>query len=200
MPNQVEMHASFRQLAHGVLGERFAGLGFAFDQGTYWRELSSGVIHLVMIGHDARTNKTFQVLCGLNARPIVGDANISSLGVVCGWHVTPRGWDCNSGRWSCTDRSSALKSLQTLRGLIDTLIEPWFTKHTRLSDVAAQMEEARGIQKAELYIADGDSAKARMALQALLQWLRKPKPWMTSEEVAAIRQDAESLLGVIGDP
>ncbi|MEI8122979.1 MAG: hypothetical protein WCI20_13110 [bacterium] len=193
------MKPSFRQLAHSFLGGRLTELGFAYEHGTYWRELLSGVIQLVMIAHDARTNKTFGVLCGLNARPIAGDVNIANLGIVRGWHVTSKGWDCNSGRWPCDDRSSAEKSLQTITQLIDTLIEPWFALHTRLSDVANQMEEPRGLQRAALYITDGNFMKARSALQALLQWLRTPKPWMTSEELEAVRQDAEFLLQGIGE-
>ena len=114
------------KLARHALDDGFAELGFQYDSGTYYRELPSDVIQLVMIGLDARTVDSFQVLCGLNSRLICEDRPANSVGVVRGWHVTAHGWERNSGRWPCADEATALKSLAEIKALVGTLVLPWF--------------------------------------------------------------------------
>jgi hypothetical protein len=182
-------------LARRLLDDAFAELEFQCDGGAYYRELASGVIQLVMIGPDARTDDSFQILCGLNSRLICEDRPASSVGVVRGWHLTARGWDCNSGRWPCADETTAFRSLTEIKALVGTLVLPWFQARTNSSSVADDISaEQDGISKAKLYMADGDMGRAREALNVFRRRLGRPMPWMQPARIAALTAEVDSLI------
>ena len=183
------------RLAFRALEKRFVALLFRYYEGCFYRELTSGVIHIVTIGLDARNNQTFQVLCGLNSRLISGEGEISHLGVIRAAHVTPMGWDRNSGHWPCDDESTALESLSKIGLLIDSLIMPWFQERTTLSAMADELSaEHDGLRKAKLYIADDNLGQARESLSTFRERLNKPMRWLDPVRLEAIKEEVETLL------
>jgi len=110
-------------------------------------------------------------------------------------HLTPDGWDYNSGCWPCDDESQALESLTTIKGMIDTHIEPRFQSKTTLSSLADEMNaDRRGIEMATLYRAEGDIERARQALMQYRERLEKPQSWADPKRVAADIKRVDSLL------
>ncbi|MGO9114665.1 MAG: hypothetical protein ACLP9L_36070 [Thermoguttaceae bacterium] len=166
------------RLANQVLGERLAALGFQRHKGVFYRELPSKVIWLLMIGLDARTTETFQVLIGLNSRIISDNADVSRMGLIAAQHVAQHGLHYNSAHWPCTDESTARESLSQIAELINTVIEPWFEQRKSATDLANEMDAIQhGLRKAALYKADGDLTRASRTLEAYRERLSTPRPW-----------------------
>ena len=152
-----------------------------------------------MIGLDARTTETFQVLFGVNARPNRPDKEVSEMGVVQGWHLTPKGLDRSSGRWKCDTEANALESLASISNLITAILEPWFQAHMTLSSVAREMDTNQfGLQKAHLFLLERQVADAKQALLQYRNRLATPKPWDDPKRLKADQDQVDALLRDIG--
>jgi hypothetical protein len=188
---QRQLHALARQ----HLDDCLLPLDFAASSGTYHRELRSRVIQIILIGLDARTNDTFQVLCGLNARLVSGEADPKSMGVFGGQHLTPHGWDCNSGRWPCENEKVACESFQRIRVLVKDQIEPWFRNRDSLSTLADSMNiDQHGLHMAALYRAENHLDRAVQSLHDYRERLCHPKPWDDSAELDEQLGEVDRLL------
>lgn len=181
-------------LVEASIGPRMQQLGFSHDGRVYFRELPSGVIHLMTFSLDIRSDNTFQVLCGLGARALYGDSDFRKMGLIGARQLTLNGWSCNSGRWSCVNVPKAQESLSQIGHLIDSIAEPWFQEHSTLSDVAEEEESRFGIEKAKLYLADGDTDKAFASLHGHLEFLSSASAWMSSEKRAKEEAETRTLL------
>jgi hypothetical protein len=118
-----------------------------------------------------------------------------------GQHVTAKGWDINSGRWPCATDEEARQSLAQIRDLVPTLVEPWFQQFQTLSSVAAKMDTThprQGLEKARLFLADGDRMTAAETLRQYLARLAAPKSWDDPKEIAGYKEQAIALLREIG--
>jgi len=185
------------KVALRVLGDPLQALGFLYDRGTYYREMSSGIMHLIGMGLDPHGSDEFRFMCGYNSRILHPDTKPRDMGYAGrdDVHLTPDGWDYNSGCWPCDDESQALESLTTIKGMIDTHIEPRFQSKTTLSSLADEMNaDRRGIEMATLYRAEGDIERARQALMQYRERLEKPQSWADPKRVAADIKRVDSLL------
>ena len=189
----------FGKVIQEVLGPVMGPLDFTFEQKTFFRELPSDVLHLVGFEFDPRTTETFRVLCGANTRriPFYASKHPSEMGFIGAQHLTPTGWDINSGHWPCSDEQEARTSLAKIGALIPTVVEPWFEKHQTLSSVAEHMDTQhprQGLDKARLYLADGNLALAESTLHAFIEVLEHPKPWNDPKELSNFKSQAQILL------
>lgn len=183
-------------LAERELRDEFALFEFGFEQGSFYRELPTGLIHLAMFGLDPRTTESFRLLCGVTARMMYEGAKVSAMGAVISQHITPTGWDRNSGCWPCKDQSAALQSLAKIKVMIGSLMEPWFRRYTKLTSLANEMNtDQSGLWKAKLYLAEEDPANARKTLGEYRQRLSQPKPWDDLNHLAREIQEVDALLG-----
>lgn len=174
-------------------------LGFEYSKLTFFRQLSSKVVHLIGLDLDPRTTETLQVLCGVNTRLIERYAAMDAqdMAYIGGQHLTSNGWSVNSGRWPCVTDQEARKSLEQIRDLVLTLVEPWFQQFQTLSSVAEKMDTThprQGLDKARLFLADANLPRAIETLGEFLQRLDSPKSWDDLQELAGLREQAEALL------
>jgi len=161
--------------------------GFAERNGAYLQVLSSGVVRQFALNKDPHGAETFMVMCGVDAVPLKEGTGFDySFKKHDGrYHLTPRGWDNNSGRWPCETEEQALASITALLPLILELAVPWLESITTLSQVGDEINEVSkpGLvwMKARLYMLDGDIPRAREAIDRYLVWAKKPRNWGTKE-------------------
>ena len=187
--------ASLFKLALRILGPKLGPLGFQYERGVFYRELPSGVMHIILLDTSRWSNENFDVTCGLSSRLISPAKEVVNMGFVDGNHLTARGWDCNSAHWPCSDESAAIDSLAKIASQIDSLIEPWFQARTSLSSIAKAMNnEQHGIYQAKLFVADGKLDQARGALLDYRNRLQRPKPWDEPDWLDGEKKQVEDLL------
>ena len=198
--NLIMNQSVLRRLAARILEDGLLEVGFHLVDSAYVRELSSGVIHIILIGLDARSKETFQVLCGVNTRQIVGDEKPQAMGVFGGQHLTKKGWCVNSGRWGCRTEEEAIESLGRVRALCLELADPWLSQFQTLSSVAHILsDDQQGIVKARLFVADGNIVGARESLLSYRRRLSQPKEWDNPKFLEKEKAEVESLLQAISD-
>jgi len=166
------------KIANALLGPRLITMGFAIFGRAFSRTIPSGVIHTILYGLDTRSNHSFQMLCGLNATVLCDTQSPHQAGVLGGRHLTLDGWSVNSGRWACHNEETAIASLESIRALIDDLVEPWFQYNVSLTSVADVIRvNELGLVKARLYYAAGCKDEAIAAVHQYLERLRSPTAW-----------------------
>lgn len=178
--------------------------GFTERNGAYLRIFDSGVVHQLALDKDPHGAETFRVMCGVDAVQLKEGAGPSyafkKYDGLC--HLTPKGWDYNSGRWPCETEDEACASLIALLPLVLELALPWLDPISTLSDVGNEINEVRnpglGWMKARLYGLDGNFARACDAIERYAAWAAKPRNWGTRElqledleRAARIRQEIE---------
>ena len=166
------------KIANALLGPRLITIGFAIFGRAFSRTVPSGVIHTILYGLDARSSHSFQVLCGLNATLLCDTRTPHQSGVLGGRHLTLDGWSVNSGRWACDNEETAIVSLESIRALIDDLVEPWFQSNVSLKSVADVIRvDELGLTKARLCYAGGCKDEAVAVVHQYLKRLRSPTAW-----------------------
>lgn len=191
--------SGFTRIIREELGAPLRKRNFEYEKNTFFRELPSSVIHLIGLEFDPHVTDTFRVICGANTRRIEFYAQMPPRGLafIGGQHLTPSGFDINSGHWPCANEREARTSLIEVLELIPAFVEPWFETHQTLSSVAAEMDTQhprQGLDKAKLFLADDNLPKAVDTLQQFLQRLDSPKPWDDPKELANLKSQAEVLL------
>ncbi len=188
-----------RRLARQHLDGPMNSLGFSWDDGGYLNQLSTGVIHRMLIGLDARTNDSFQVLCGVNAAlPDDEGCPLSRRGVYRGEHLTADGWSCNSGHWSCRTENEAIDSFIQISSKVSTDVVDLFSQYKTLSAAANLLhDQQHGILKAKLFLADKQPKDAISSLLNYQKRLEQPKPWDDLVESAKEKELVENLLAKI---
>ncbi|MBI1320987.1 MAG: hypothetical protein GC168_18840 [Candidatus Hydrogenedens sp.] len=180
--------------------------GFVEKDGRYYRTLDSGVVHLIGIGKDPHGGETFRVMCGVDALPLKeevgGFGYMKHDGLM---HLTPKGWDLNSGRWPCITEEETKASVDAILPLIRDLALPYLAPITTITDVGNEINETRkpglGWMKARLFQLDGDLPRALETIERYAAWAAKPRNWGTKEHqqedlarAARIRSDIEQAL------
>src|SRR5262245_53006133 len=90
--------AALLALAKRILGEELRALGFDYERGAFYRELPSGVIHIIGIGLYIRTNETFHVMCGFSSRLLYPEKDVCNMGLLGrDLHLTPPGMGLQFG-------------------------------------------------------------------------------------------------------
>ena len=181
------------KFAEEVWYPELRSLGFAEKNGEYHRILDSGVVDLMAISKDPHGGETFQVMCGVDAMPLKEEVGGFGYMKYDGLrHLTPKGWDNNSGRWPCVTEEETRSSVAALISLILDLALPYFAPITTLTDVAEEINEVREPDllwmKARLLMLDRNISGARAAIEAYAEWAAKPRNWGTKESQ---RQDIE---------
>lgn len=181
--------------------------GFVEGNGRYLRSLDSGVVHLIGVGKDPHGAESFRVMCGVDAIQLK-DFTEDSYGYSKKddlYHLTPKGWDYNSGRWPCETEEEARASLSALRSLILDLAMPYFAPIATLSDVGDEINETRmphlGWMKARLYMLDGDIPRAQEAIEQYAAYAALPRPWISQahrdeeiERAERMRREMEAAV------
>lgn len=181
--------------------------GFCEQNGAFLRICDSGVVHQLALDKDPHGAETFGVMCGVDALQLRSEKH-PDFGFYkndCLYHLVPKGWDCNSGRWPCETEEKAHASINALLSLILELAIPYFESITSLSDVANEINEVRmpGLvwMKARLYMLDGDIPRAREAIERYAAWAAKPRNWGTKEHqredmarAEQVRQEIEAAV------
>lgn len=190
--------SQLNQLIQKTLNPLMTSSGFKYENMTYFRQCPTGVVHLLGFEFDPRTMDTFRVMCGVNSRMTGVDSstNISDMAFIGAQHITRNGLDINSGRWPCDDEDSAQKSLSEIALIVPALVEPWYNTHQTLSSIASHMDSEhprQGLDKAKLYLADGDPIRARAVLDMYVERLEQPKPWDDSDELDHLKKQAQSF-------
>lgn len=169
-------------------------IGFVERNGRYLRVCDSGVVHLIGIGKDPHGAETFRIMCGVDSVQIRKELSLD-FGFLKNdglYHLTPKGWDYNSGRWPCENEEEARASLAALLPLILDLALPYFEPIKTLSDVGNEINETRmpglGWMKARLFMLDGDFSRARETIDRYAAWSAKPRNWGSKEHQ---REDIE---------
>lgn len=187
------------RIAKGIWVPILRPMGFAVRNGRYLRIHDSGVVQLIGIGMDPHGAGTFRVMCGVDSVQIrealgLDFAFLKADGL---YHLTPSGWDYNSGRWPCETEEEALASLTMLRSLILELAIPYFDPITTLSHVGDEINETRmphlGWMKAKLYLLDGDIPRARETIARYAAWAARPRNWGTQAHQQEDMERAERL-------
>lgn len=199
-------------LAKAILYPTLETLGFKTKNGKYTRILNSGVVHLIALAKDPHGAETFMLMCGVDATQLKSEIhpNFGFMKHDGLYHLTPKGWDYNSGRWPCETEEKAHASINALLSLILELAIPYFESITSLSDVANEINEVRmpGLvwMKARLYMLDGDIPRAREAIEHYAAWAAKPRNWGTKEHqredmarAEQVRQEIEAAVSGKGD-
>lgn len=163
--------------------------GFAENNGEYFRLLDSGVVHLIGIGKDPHGAKTFRTVCGVDAKQLQNESRqyYGYKKKDCLYHLTPKGWDLNSGRWPCETEEETRASVNALLPLILDLAIPYFEPITTLSDVGDEINEVRMPHllwmKARLLMLDGNIPRALKAIDDYEAYAKTPRPWMSQKHV-----------------
>lgn len=177
--------------------------GFEQKNGSYLRVLNSGVVHHIAIDKDPHGADTFRLLCGVDSVPIREETK-TDFGFVKRdelYHLTPKGWDNNSGRWPCETEEESRASVHTLFPLICDLAIPYFAPITTLTDVGNEINELRRPQllwvKARLLMLDGNIKGAQDSINKYEAYVTSARPWISQKhvegEIARLTQVREAL-------
>lgn len=175
------------KIAREVWLPELKALGFVEKNGRYLRILDSGVVNLIGIGKDPHGAETIRVMCGVDAVPLKEDTGLDySFKKYDGlYHLTPKGWHYNSGRWPCETEAETRESITALLPLILDLALHYFAPITTLTDVGNEINEVRMPHllwmKARLLILDRDIPGARAAIEKYAEWAKKHRNWGTKE-------------------
>lgn len=170
-------------LAKAILYPTLETLGFETKNGKYTRILNSGVVHLIALAKDPHGAETFMLMCGVDATQLKSEIhpNFGFMKHDGLYHLTPKGWDYNSGRWPCETEEEAHASIAALLPLILNVAIPYIASIATLSDVGDEINETRmphlGWMKARLYMLDGDVSHAREAIERYAAYAALPRPW-----------------------
>ncbi|MBI1320986.1 MAG: hypothetical protein GC168_18835 [Candidatus Hydrogenedens sp.] len=176
--------------------------GFAEKNGEYHRILDSGVVHLIGIGKDPHGGETFRVMCGVDALPLKEELGGFGYMKYDGFmHLTPSGWDLNSGRWPCKTEAETRASVEVLLPLICELAIPYFAPIATLSDVANEINEKRMPHllwlKARLLMLDRNIPGALNTIEKYQEFVTTPRPWMSKKHVQGEIDRAEQIRAEI---
>jgi len=179
--------------------------GFEERNGAYRQVLSSGVVRQFVLSKDPHGAETFMVMCGVDSVPRVegtdldyGFAKNDGL-----YHLTPRGWDYNSGRWPCETEEQAFASITALLPLILELAVPWLESITTLSHVGDEINEVKspglGWIKARLYMLDGNIPRAREVAEKYADYVEKPehRRILLPEDIEEDKERAARILAEV---
>lgn len=188
------------RIARQVWGKGLSEVGFLEKNGEYRRALPSGVVHLIGIGKDPHGAESFRVLSGVNASLAAYEPSMQ-FGYIkfadqC--HLTPKGWDINSGRWSCATEEDTRGSILKIWEKIRELAIPWLDRHKTLSSVAEEIDTRaspmHGWKKAKLYMLDGDFPRAHAAIAEYAAWAALPKSWLPEKAQKENMERAAQVL------
>jgi len=165
--------------------------GFAFDEGVFYRNLSSKVRHEVIFDYDARSKKTFRVMVGLNSSLIYGETPASQAGIFCVRYLNAVGFSERPVNFPCFDEAAAKESLKNIRDALVDAVLPWFSAIVSIRDLASCVEEQYPFVKGKLYCLAGDGVQGEIFLSRHLSYLvQQPH----SEELERALDETRQLL------
>jgi hypothetical protein len=178
------------EIAQQALDGVLSAAGFVFLRGVYFREIDSGIRHVIILDY-APKKRTLFVIVGINSRFIAGESPPDEAGVYVSKYLGPGGLATNPVGYPAFDPGSATESLERLRAATEQVALPWFATFERPSDLANALPEQDDLFKGKLFLAGGDHPQARVWLERYLARLRKMPD---DAEVRTAIRDTEGLL------
>jgi len=165
--------------------------GFAYAEGTYFRDLPGRVRHVVMFDFDVRKAKTFRLIIGFNSSVISGNTSPNEAGVFGVRYLGESDMSHMPSNFSCFNNEAANKSLERVkRGLRERGI-PWMDSLKTLEDIAQITEEQYPFIKGKLYFSAGLFDKAKIYFAKHLAYLAAQT--RTSETLQGINETQNML-------
>ena len=165
--------AEFDRLTQQALGDTLGpSEGFTFRNGTYYRELNSGVRQVVVIDFDTRSGKTFRVILGFNAKLVAGDLPAEDAGVYGVRYLGHNALATKPTTFLCMDKLSASKSLTEVKQALSTVALPWFASVQTIEQMADVVEDQYPAIKGQLLLHAGQREQAKAWLVKHVAYLR----------------------------
>ena len=165
--------AEFDRLTKEALSDALVSVGgFSFRNGTFFRDLASGVRHVVVVDFDTRTTKTFRVILGFNASLLSGDLPADEAGVYGVQYLGPKSLSRTPVTFLCMDKSAAAKSLATVAQALQELALPLFASVQTVERMAAVVEDQYPVVKGQLLLHAGLRGEAKIWLTKHVAYLR----------------------------
>jgi hypothetical protein len=164
---------------------------FSFRNGTFWRDLQSGVRHVVIIDLDTRAKKTFRVILGFNALQIAGDRTPDEAGIFAVQYLSHAGVSGRPTNFPCGDGVFARRSLVVVRQALLEFGIPWLSRVHTLRQCADLVEDHYPAVKGQLLLCEGLVDEAGFLLEKHRDYLRahgyaETEPaWIETERLIA---------------
>jgi hypothetical protein len=169
---------------------------FRFLRGVFYRDLPSGVRHVVILD-GSKQRRSLCVILGLNAMLVAGGLEPDAAGAYVTKYLGAGGVSDKRTGYPMFDRASAVAGLHRVARALRTHGLPWFAGFERLSDVADALGEQFDMLKGELYLHDGRFADAET-------WLRRYELRLAAMDqtgdVTAAREKTRELLSRCREP
>lgn len=167
-------------------------LGYAFEEGAFFRQLPDGTRQVILLDFDVRAGKTFRVIVGFNSTLIAPNLSPVEAGVFGVRYVAEAELAKMPKNYPCFNREAAKASLSKTLAVVKQVVIPWFIKHQSAEAVAELVEEQYPFIKGKLLLQAHKLDAAQAYFVRHQQYLRaQPQTESVSQ---GLKETAELLL------
>ena len=163
---------------------------FELAKRTFYRELPTGVRHVLFVDMNMQATKVF-VVVGLNSRVVSRDIPADQAGVCHAHYLTPGGVVTRQAAYPAKNKEQLTASLVRAAQACREHAMPWFDAFQTLESVADVLPDDDDVLKGELLLAHGAPGKAR---PWLLRYRGRLLAMAPSPEVIEALRSTDSLL------
>lgn len=130
-----------------------SSLGYEYLRGVFYREIPSGVRHLIILDYNS-IKRVFYIILGLNSRVVSGDTAPDEAGAYVSNYLSPGGINPSPQAYRAFKTEVAESSIIQVRQDLERYGLPWLQKYILLSDFANALDKQYDFFKGKLFLAE----------------------------------------------
>lgn len=161
------------KLANRILFDPLlSSLEYNFLRGVFYRELPSGVRHVIILDFNSE-RQVFYIILGLNSNVVSGEIPPDEAGVYVSKYLSPGGLKSSPQAYRAFKQEVAESSMAQVHQNLERHGLPWLQKHNMLKDFADALNEQYDFFKGKLFFAERNYTEAKKWFYSYVHRLNK---------------------------